>query len=71
VGWLCRRYLDGNLGLDAIRPINWAKALGPSYSVADDVIEWPPHLSLRTLTNCKPHCPLLTQSGHGRTAALL
>ena len=46
VGWLCRRYPDRNLGLDAIRPINWAKALGLSYSVADDVIErlvrWPP-----------------------------
>ena len=26
VGWLCRRYPDRNLGLDAIRPINWAKA---------------------------------------------
>jgi hypothetical protein len=46
VGWLCRRYPDRNLGLDAIRPINWAKALGLSYSVADGVIErlvrWPP-----------------------------
>lgn len=28
VGWLGRRRPDRNLGLHAIRPINWAKALG-------------------------------------------
>jgi hypothetical protein len=30
VGWLGRCYPDRNLGLHAIRPINWAKALGLS-----------------------------------------
>jgi len=54
VDWLGRRYPDRNLGLHAIRPINWAKAdkIGGQKS-ADKIGFWPGTV-----------CPFLTQSGH-------